>query len=52
MPTIITKPISDITLRVVPVASKASKTPASPGGIVSKIIKGSCHDANCATRIK
>ena len=49
IPTIITTPINDITFSVVCVTSKKSRTPASPGGTASKMIKGSVHDANCAT---
>ena len=52
MPTIITTPISDITFSVVPVARRNSSTPVNPGGIASKMMNGSFHDANCATRIR
>ena len=44
IPTTITTPISDITLRVVPVASNSKITPVIPGGIASKITNGSMKD--------
>ena len=49
MPTIMTTPMSDITFSVVPVASRNKSTPAKPGGIASRIMKGSRKEANCAT---
>ena len=44
MPTIMTTPMSDITLRVVPVSSNTTITPVIPGGIASKMMKGSMKD--------
>jgi hypothetical protein len=52
MPTIITIPISDMMLSVVPVAHSVSNTPVNPVGTASRIRKGSTKDLNCATRIK
>ena len=52
MPTIITTPISDMTLSVVPVAKRMINTPVNPVGTASKISNGSRNDLNCATRIK
>src|SRR5713101_2161748 len=52
IPTIITTPINDITFSVVPVANRNSSTPASPGGIASKMMNGSSHEANCATKTR
>ena len=52
MPTIMTTPIKDMTFKVVPVASRNKSTPASPGGIARRMMKGSSQEANCATRIK
>src|SRR5208282_4702116 len=52
IPTTITTPINDITLRVVPVTNSISNTPVNPVGTASKINSGSVNDLNCATRIK
>ena len=52
MPTIITTPINDMTLSVVPVANRMISTPVKPVGTASKINSGSRNDLNCATRIK
>ena len=52
MPTIMTTPINDITLSVVPVAKRINKTPVSPVGTASKISSGSRNDSNWATRIR
>ena len=45
MPTIITTPISDCTLSVVPVRYSASSTPVRPGGTASRISSGSVERA-------
>ena len=52
MPIIITTPINDITLIVVPVTNSSSKTPVNPVGTASKMSSGSRNDLNCATRIR
>ena len=52
IPTIITTPISDITLRVVPLVNNISSTPVRPVGTASKMSSGSAKDLNCATRIR
>ena len=52
IPTIITTPISDCTLSVVPVRYSMSSTPVSPVGTASRISNGSTNDRNCATRIR
>ena len=52
MPTIISTPISDCTLSVVPVMNSATRTPVRPVGTASRIRNGSRNDRNCATRIR
>ena len=52
MPTSMSTPMSDITLRVVPVRGRMSKTPMNPIGIASMMRNGSLNDRNCATRIR
>ena len=52
MPTIISTPISDCTLSVVPVTNSATSTPVRPVGTASRISSGSVNDRNCATRIR
>ena len=52
IPVIMMTPISDMTLRVVPVTSRKSITPESPGGTASRMMNGSENEANCAIRIE
>ena len=51
-PTIITTPMSDMMLRVVPVAVRMRRTPVMPGGTARRMIQGSMNDLNCATRTR
>jgi len=52
IPVIMTTPMSDMTLSVVPVTIRNRITPESPGGIASKMMKGSENEANCAIRMR
>ena len=52
MPIIIITPISDMTLTVVCVISRNRITPVKPGGMASRMMKGSLNEANCAIRIR
>ena len=52
MPIIITTPMRDITLIVVPDTHSISATPIRPVGMASRISSGSRKDWNCATRIR
>ncbi len=46
MPVIMITPIKDMMFSVLPVTSRISTTPASPGGIAIKIMKGSMKEVN------
>ncbi len=48
MPVIMIVPINDMMLSVLPVRRRISTTPARPGGIAIRMIKGSMNELNCA----
>ena len=52
IPVIMMTPINDITLTVVCVTSKNRMTPVMPGGIASRMIRGSMNEENCAIRMR
>jgi hypothetical protein len=52
MPTIITTPISDMTLSGVPVNKESAARRSAPVGTASRIRNGSRNERNCATKIK
>ena len=52
MPVIMITPISDMMLSVEPVKSRIRTTPASPGGMAMRMMKGSMKERNCAIRIR
>ena len=52
MPAIMITPISDMMFSVLPVISRMSTTPASPGGIAIRMMNGSMNEVNWAIRIR
>ena len=52
MPVIMMIPISDMMFNVLPVNTRIITTPASPGGIAMRMMKGSMNEVNCAIRMR
>ncbi len=52
IPVIMITPISDMMFSVLPVNSRIITTPANPGGMAIRMMKGSMNDANCAIKMR
>ncbi len=52
MPTIMIRPMRDMTFSVLPEARRISSTPVRPGGIARRMMNGSRNEENWATRIR